>query len=924
MAHDILSPGTSVQIRDNTTYPATSQGAVSATAGFAEKGPVNEPTLIISKDDYINTFGEPIADNPFMGMFADKFLEVSTGWFTRIAKEKDYEKVCGTAQPSLDFTGKSSPEFWVKLDDFPLQNNGRYRVTFSGGSAFTDLDALISELNTAFESVTLADGSTLLSNYLTVEESEENPGRICIRSDNYMNVRITLLSPQDSSNDPLGTSGTGHLGIEDGASSEDVGAINRAKYTLPVNESEATSASISSSSSVTQEQLNQISAFNLIDLKVDGESSNPYRTYEDINIVPTSGSPATFPYVPGDNDPILTADLSTSSFDIELSGFYDFLSGDGTGDINTTFTITTSVDGSTTAFTLTELVNDLNTQLSGATTSAGTLQDYIQFEEYESTKIRITNGSAGLQNFGSQVSITISDNTGDVTDLGYSQSPTTGEGEDSTWTLTDVAEKISNQVAEVDATASSDILTIESQTAGGTSFVEINEATTAEDSAVATLNFIDGDSASGDPINYDDIIHLVAKDAGSFGNNISVRTYRTTNPVTGSELNNIEVYEGDQSVEVFNNVNWLNPDADNYIKTMLEDSSYITVDFGETVQYPNEDTSTLDNTSINTTDIPVNDEPGNPERWMLSGGNDGVPSDQTEIDSMVATALDEYLNKEQYQIDILLAPGFVGTPVVSKLQSIGEARRDLLVLIDPPSFLDWKEIINWHNGQYSMGSGNSVNLTSRYVVATWGWQRDFDRFNENYIDLPPSIYEAVAIARTQNNYELWEAPAGPTRGLVNSISSYTRPTQQQREYLYSDVDHNCINPIVQFPNQGTMIYGQKTCLRLTKAMNRINVVRLVNHISRNVKRIGDKYIFELTNPTTWGEIERELRTFLGNIQTRGGLNDFNVIFNADTNTPARQDQGIMYGQIYIQPVRVAERIFIDLTIQRTGAEAAAQ
>lgn len=178
---------------------------------------------------------------------------------------------------------------------------------------------------------------------------------------------------------------------------------------------------------------------------------------------------------------------------------------------------------------------------------------------------------------------------------------------------------------------------------------------------------------------------------------------------------------------------------------------------------------------------------------------------------------------------------------------------------------------------------------------------------------------AVSMARTQQNFELWEAPAGPVRGIVNSISSYTKPTQAQREYLYNDVDPACVNPIVQFPAEGILIYGQKTCLKQSRATNRINVRRLVNHVKRNVERVSRAYLFELSTASTWANITRDLNSFLGNIQERGGLTAFGVTFDATTNTPARIDAGIMYGQIFIQPTRVAERIFIDLTIQRTGA-----
>jgi hypothetical protein len=300
----------------------------------------------------------------------------------------------------------------------------------------------------------------------------------------------------------------------------------------------------------------------------------------------------------------------------------------------------------------------------------------------------------------------------------------------------------------------------------------------------------------------------------------------------------------------------------------------------------------------------------------LAGGEDGIPTVSTESDALAVTALDEYNNKEQYEIDIILAPGFSGDAVVAKLQSVGETRQDVVALVDPPAFLAYTDIIDWHNGSYGSGS---TSLSSSFTALVWGWQRDFDATNEQYVDLPPSIYEAVAMANTQSGWELWEAPAGPERGVVNSISSYTKPTAAQREFLYNDTDPACVNPIVQFPTEGIQIYGQKTCLRLNKSTNRINVRRLVNHVKRNVEKIGRRYVFQLNEASTWASVSREITSFLSNIQERGGLTSFSVVFDATTNTADRIDAGIMYGKIFIQPTRVAERIFIDITIQRTGA-----
>lgn len=908
MAHDIKSPGVSVQVIDQTAFAAVTQGTVAATVGFAEKGPINEPVLVLSKDDFLSNFGYPIADNYYMGLFADRFLDVSTGYFTRIGKEVDYEGVTGTVGPGLNFSAVPNPEFWVELSGFPIPNDGIYKVAWTGGGTYANIAALASAINTAMNGVTVADGSTKLGSLL--QAAADSTGTyLVIRANIYRNVVITMKASSSGTNNVVKTSGAGNLGMVDGASSSDVGSYAYAYVRVPVNPVAATNASITGTTAMTVSDLNKLSAYNKINLNVDGSDGAPFKSYTDLDITPATGSPAGFPGLTGANDPALAVTWAGTTISITLSGFYHFMSGDGTSQVNATFAPAVSYAGGA---GLAALVVALNNALNAITiTGSNTLLHYIQFST-SGTKLTIVEGTGARKNYGSDCSILIADGTGTIANLGYS-SPTNNSatGADATYTAAGVAAKISAQAPEVLATSSTSIVSIASQRTGSTSFVKILTASTAASDALGILHFTTATSATGsNASSTQGVVNFVAKDAGEYGNRVKVRTYKTTNPVTSADQYFIEVFYKTDSVEVWGPVSWTDDAASNFVKTLLANSNYIMVDFGETVQYPNSDTGILPLAAP-----PNNADPGNPEYWQLAGGNNGIPSSSNEADALAVAALEEYNNKEQYEIDVVLAPGFVSAAVANKLQSMGEARGDVVVLVDPPAFLSYTDAINWHNGSYS----GSVALSSSYTIATWDWQKDYDDSNAQYVDLPPSIYMAVALARTQKNYELWEAPAGPERGIVNSISSYSKPTQAQREYLYNDTDPACINPIVQFPTEGIMIYGQKTCLRQTKSLNRINVRRLINFIKRNVEKIARKYIFQLNEASTWAAVSRELNSFLGNILERGGLQAFTVVFDNTTTTADKIDAGIMYGKIFVQPTRVAERIFIDITIQRTGA-----
>jgi len=904
MAHNLKSPGVSLDIKDNSEYVVGSQGTVAAAVGFAERGPIGEPTLILSEEDWINTFGNPIEDNCYFGMFAKLFLDYSVGYFTRIAKASEYEAVTGTVAP--DFTAfPAAGVMWIELEDFPIPNNGIFRVELA--SAATDLDDLVTKINTAMALVDLPDGTTKLGTYLTAQ-ADDTETYLEIKSDNYLNVVITIHA-DGGVNNIVGIS-TNQIGIADEAASTDTNSYKYAWNRIPINETDATAAAIVGAT-ITTEDLNRLSAFNKVNIAVDGNSTNQYKVYEDVNITPATGNPATFAILEAANAATYTLDIDGDTFDITLAGFYHFMTGDVTGDVNTTHTITTAGAALADAAAL---VAALNTALSNVAINANALDDYIKFEVYDTNKIRIIEGNGAKKNYGSQCSVTIADNTGTIASLGYTTTTNdSASGGDSTYTADGVATKINAAIAEASITSATNIITMTSNRTGTTSYIIINDATTTTENAIDIIHFTDGDDDTGTNLLTDAVVNFVAKEAGTWGNTLKVITSTSTNPVSGATEYNIEVFEDDNSVEYWSNVSWTDDTATNYVKTVLANSSYVDVDFGETVQYPNTDTGTAPSAAP-----PNNADTGNPEYWELAGGNDGIPTVATETDALAVTALDDYSDKEQYVIDILLAPGLTGNAVVSKLQTVADARKDILAIADPPYALTWKEIIDWHNGDYPTADG-STSLSSKYITFAWGWQKDYDAANEQYVDLPPSIYHAVAMAYTEKEANIWDAPAGPTNGIVRSISSYTKPTSTQREYLNNDVDPACVNPIVSFPNEGITIYGQKTCLRQNKAMNRINVVRLVNSIARNIERISRAYVFRLNNETTWGDLTRAIRSYLSNIAERGGLTSYGVTIEpSDTEI----DQLIISGKVFIQPVKVAEKIYLDLTIQNTGASVA--
>ena len=163
----------------------------------------------------------------------------------------------------------------------------------------------------------------------------------------------------------------------------------------------------------------------------------------------------------------------------------------------------------------------------------------------------------------------------------------------------------------------------------------------------------------------------------------------------------------------------------------------------------------------------------------------------------------------------------------------------------------------------------------------------------------------------------WFAPAGINRGGLNTVvSAEYKLTQANRDTLY---EAN-INPIATLPQQGVVVYGQKTLQKDASALDRVNVRRLLIELKSFIGQIAETIVFEQNTIVTRGSFLAKVNPFLEGIQQKQGLFAFKVIVDDSNNGPDVIDRNQLIGQIYIQPTRTAEFISLDFILEPTGAE----
>ena len=314
--------------------------------------------------------------------------------------------------------------------------------------------------------------------------------------------------------------------------------------------------------------------------------------------------------------------------------------------------------------------------------------------------------------------------------------------------------------------------------------------------------------------------------------------------------------------------------------------------------------------------------------YNLADGTNGVPA----WDAGVATAVIgatlatggktgiEALDDPVLNISIAIAPG----PGVGDNQSIqnalitkAEATTNFLALISPPYAIGTTgDAINWSNG---FATQRTTSVNSSYGAIYWPWLKVFQTFDAKDRWLAPEIYGCRQMTYTDNVSDPWFAPAGFVRGRL------TKPTdvevvlnQGDRDSMYSG--GNCLNPIVNFPQNGIAIFGQRTTQRQPTALDRINVRRMMIYIKKAILASTQRLVFEPNDKFTWTRVEQLLNPMLDDISRRRGITQFKVICDETTNTPVRIDRNEMWTKVLIKPTKTAEIVIFELNLTNQSAQ----
>ena len=302
--------------------------------------------------------------------------------------------------------------------------------------------------------------------------------------------------------------------------------------------------------------------------------------------------------------------------------------------------------------------------------------------------------------------------------------------------------------------------------------------------------------------------------------------------------------------------------------------------------------------------------------YSLASGTDDFAATNAEI----ATAYEKFNDTENVDISLLLcgpsqtSADATGDTKATAVMDIANDRKDCVAFISPAR----ADVVDVANAvtqtQNVVGFADGLPSTS-YAVIDSGYKQMYDKYNDVYRFVPLNGDIAGLCARTDNIADPFFSPAGYNRGQIRgAVKLAFNPNQSQRDELYKAR----INPVVTFPGQGTVLFGDKTAQAKPSAFDRINVRRLFIVLEKAISTAAKFQLFEFNDEFTRAQFRNLVEPFLRDIQGRRGITEFSVVCDDSNNTADVIDRSEFRADIFIKPARSINFIQLNFVATRTG------
>lgn len=283
-------------------------------------------------------------------------------------------------------------------------------------------------------------------------------------------------------------------------------------------------------------------------------------------------------------------------------------------------------------------------------------------------------------------------------------------------------------------------------------------------------------------------------------------------------------------------------------------------------------------------------------------------SDSLIQEDDLLNAYEIFNNKEDLDIDIVIGNEL---DYGKSALNLAETRKDCIAYIGLPYEYNGSVMTVGQRSETATSSiikfRNSINYNSMWISLYGNYKQQYDRYasKNRWINIAGDCAGLRGQCNVDN--DPWWPSAGLTRGQIKNVVKLAyAPNQTQRGTLYI----NGVNPVVTFPGDGTVVWGQKTMLTASSSFDRVNVRCLFNTLERTLAKMSRYHVFELNDTFTRNRVVSSIAPYLAQVQSGRGIQDYQVVCDTSNNTPQIIAENKLVVDIYIKPTYSAEFILL--------------
>ena len=400
-----------------------------------------------------------------------------------------------------------------------------------------------------------------------------------------------------------------------------------------------------------------------------------------------------------------------------------------------------------------------------------------------------------------------------------------------------------------------------------------------------------------------------AFDAGGSGDQINVLVLDKDGTLTGTANTVLEKFEGLSRAEDAKKFDG----SSNYYRTVVNEQSKYVWALSRDVAVNTGFTATKTNwTTLGSSLASQTQLADGVNSFHLSGAVSTAPT----VSELYANGWSKFADADAVDVSLLPMGNASATLAQLVVQNVCEKRLDCMAFVSPGQSDVENKLPYQALNNIKTFRDSTFNINSSYAVIDSGWKYQLDTYNNVLRVMPLNADIAGLVARTEFTNEAWFSPAGFNRGQLKNVVklAYNPSAEAHRDELYS----RQVNPVVSFPGEGVILFGDKTAQSRPSAFDRINVRRLFIILEKAIATASKFFLFEQNDAFTRAQFKNLVVPFLKTVQQRRGITDFSVVCDETNNTSEVIDRNEFVADIFVKPTRSVNFISLNFIATKTG------